>query len=103
MPPEILATHAPPNACPCCDTGFFSSTQFFGLLLTLCFGLLILNNHTIFSLSLTLNAPPFLLLFLVFLPFGRNRLCLLCLFSLFILLVLLLVGFSSLSLFYRHL
>src|ERR1700730_533722 len=100
MPPEILATHAPPNACPCYDTVLFSSTRFFGLLLTLRFRLLIPNNHSIFSLGLILNAPPFLLIFLVFLLFGRNWLCLLCLFSPFVLLVLLLVGFSNLRLFH---
>src|SRR5271155_5545105 len=102
MPPERLATHAPTNAYPCCDKELFSSTQFFGLLLTLRFGLLLLNNHTILPLSLTLNALPFLLLiFLVFLLFGHIRLCLLCFFNPFVLLVLLLVGFSNLSLFHR--
>src|ERR1700722_12648501 len=87
-----------------------SSTQFFGLLLTLRFGLLILKNHTLFPLSFPLsfplNALPFLLLlliFLVFLLFGHNQLCLLCLFSPFVLLVLLLVGFSNPSLFHRSL
>src|SRR5947209_3565539 len=103
MPPEILATHATPNSYLYYDTGLSSSTRFFGLLLTLRFGLRIPNIDTIFSLSLTLNAPPSVLIFLMFLPFTRNRLCLLCLFSPFVLLVLLLVGFSNLGLFHRHL